>query len=90
MNPDAHLVVDWIQVNKAAGLTQASPGDNVASVNGRSFYKVNDLYAYLSTIPDGAKVDFILYGYSGVSEFFREHRHVELRKSDLMLITVQD
>lgn len=90
LNPEANLVVDWVETSKEAGLTEVSAGDNLASVDGRSFHQLDALYAYLATVPDGEKVDFIFYGYSDAPEFFREYRHVQLTKAELELISVRD
>lgn len=90
LNPEGNLVVDWVEMTKEAGLTDAATGDNIASVDGRSFRRLDALYAYLQTVPDGQTVDFIFYGYSGAPEFFREYRHVTLTKVGLKLISVRD
>lgn len=90
LNPEGNLVVDWVETTKEAGLTDVATGDNIASVDGRSFHRLDALYAYLETVPDGQKVDFIFYGYSDAPEFFREYRHVTLTKAGLELISVRD
>lgn len=77
-NPDKNLVVDWVDTEQDAGLTNAEASDIIVSVNGRAFSKVDDLYAYLTSQPKDAKISMILRSASSAPEFFREYKHVEL------------
>ncbi len=88
-NPDNNLVVDWIDAEQGAGLTNAEASDIIVSVNGKWFASLDALYAYLAVQPNDRKIDIILRGTSNAAEFFREYKHIELTKALLEWVNPQ-
>jgi hypothetical protein len=82
------LVVDFVETAEEAAGTEAQASDYVDYVDGHSFANLEDLYGYLSGLPEDATVEIILRGSSSASAFFREYRHIKLTRAKLAWVRV--
>ena len=87
-NQDNNLVVDWVDTEHDAGLTNATASDIIVSVDGKPYNKVEELYAYLASLPKNAKISMMLRSDSNSVTYFREYKHVELTNALLEWVSL--
>ena len=89
VNSDKHLIVEWYEAAEEASLSGIAVADYIASVDGRRFSELNDLYTYLDELSEDAVVEFMVKRRATAAEFFYEYHQISLARTKLGWVSAE-